>query len=157
MKTPPTRSPAQPHTDWLRGCGFQSRHDPVIHGIAPGILSQNIEKPAKNALSSFPPITETESSTSPGQTESSTLPGRQIFPLTEVEPPKSRSIPKQSAGVADDVLSELRTLRQLSAGVFCPETSRDCIPEVVLFGLITLLGMAWPILSMLGVMGHHHH
>ena len=148
MKTPPTRSPAQPHSDWLRGCGFQSRHDPVIHGIAPGILSQNIEKPAKNALSSFPPITETESST---------LPGRQIFPLTEVEPPKSRSIPKQPAGVADDVLSELRTLRQLSAGVFCPETSRDCIPEVVLFGLITLLGMAWPILSMLGVMGHHHH
>jgi hypothetical protein len=147
MKTPPTRSPAQPHTEWLRDCGFQSRHDPIIHGIAPGILSQNIEKPAENAPSSFPPITETVSST---------LPGRQIFPLAEVQPSKSRSIAKKPAGVPNDVLSELRTLRQLSAGVFCPETNRDCIPEVVLFGLITLLGMAWPILSMLGVMGRHH-
>src|SRR5438105_15449040 len=147
MKTPPTRSPAQPHADWLRDCGFQSRHDPVIHDIAPGILSQNIEKPAKSALSSFPPVTETESYT---------LPGRQIFPLTEVAPSNSRSVAKPPPAIDHDVLSELRTLRQLSAGVFCPETSRDCIPEVVLFGLITLLGMAWPILSMLGVMGHHH-
>ncbi|PYI89471.1 MAG: hypothetical protein DMF03_07505 [Verrucomicrobia bacterium] len=147
MKTPPTRSAAQPHPDWLRDCGFQSRHDPVTHGIAPGILSQNIEQPAKNALYSFPPVAETESNT---------LPGRQIFPLSEVARPKSPSIAKQPPGIAHDVLSELRTLRQLSAGAFCPETSRDCIPEVVLFGLITLLGMAWPILSMLGVMGHHH-
>jgi hypothetical protein len=146
MKTPPMRTPAQPHSDWLRDCGFQSRHDPVIHGVVPGILSQNIEKPAKNALSSFP-ITETQPNT---------LPGRQIFPLAEIEPPKSRSHAKQSPAVANNVLSELRTFRQLSAGVYCPETSRDCIPEVVLFGLITLLGMAWPILSMLGVMGHHH-
>src|SRR5205085_9205346 len=108
MKTPPTRSPAQPHADWLRDCGFQSRHDSVIHGVAPGILSQNIEKPAKNPLSSFPPVVETELST---------LPGRQIFPLTEIEPPKSRSSAKQSPGIANDVLSELRTFRQLSAGV----------------------------------------
>src|SRR5438477_4474202 len=108
MKTPPTRSPAQPHADWLRDCGFQSRHDPVIHGVAPGILSQNIEKPAKKALSSFPPITETQPST---------LPGRQIFPLAEIDPPKSRSSVKQSPGVAKDVSSELRTFRQLSAGV----------------------------------------
>src|SRR5437868_3327970 len=127
MKTTPTRSPAQPHTDWLHGCGFQSRHDPVIHGVAPGILSQNIEKPAKSALSSVPLITETGLST---------LPGRQIFPLTEIQPPKLRPNAKQPAVAAHDVVSELRTLRQLSAGVFCPETSRDCIPEVVLFGLI---------------------
>jgi len=147
MKTPPTRSPAQPHSDWLRDCGFQSRHDPVIHGVAPGILSQNIEKPAKKALSSFQPITETQPST---------LPGRQIFPLAEIEPSKSRSNAKQVPVVAENVLSELRTFRQLSAGVYCPETSRDCIPEVVLFGLITLLGMAWPILSMIRAMGHHH-
>ncbi len=146
MKTQPMRTPAQPHSDWLRDCGFQSRHDPVIHGVAPGILSQNIEKPPKNALSSFP-ITETQPST---------LPGRQIFPLTEIEPPKSRSNAKQSPAVANNVLSELRTLRQLSAGVYCPETSRDCIPEVVLFGLIALLGMAWPIISMIHAMGHHH-
>jgi hypothetical protein len=147
MKTPLTRSPAQPHPDWLRDCGFQSRHDPVTHGIAPGILSQNIEQPAKSPLYSFPPVVERESNT---------LPGRQIFPLSEVERPKPRSIAKQPPEIAHDVLSELRTLRELSAGAFCPETSRDCIPEVVLFGLITLLGMAWPILSMLGVMGHHH-
>src|SRR5437588_4515691 len=147
MKTLPTHSPAQPHSDWLPECGFQSRHDPVIHGVAPSILSQNIEKPAKKALSSFPPIAETQPST---------LPGRQIFPLAEIDPPKSRSSVKQSPGVAKDVSSELRTFRQLSAGVYCPETSRDCIPEVLLFGLITLLGMAWPILSMIHAMGHHH-
>ena len=148
MKTPPARSSAQPNTDWLRNCGFQSRHDPVIHGVAPGILSQNIEKPAKSTLASFPPITETGPST---------LPGRQIFPLAEFNAqPQSRSEANQPAAVTKDVLSELHSLRQLSAGVFCPETNRDCIPEVVLFGLITLLGIAWPILSMLGVMGHHH-
>jgi hypothetical protein len=148
MKTPPTRSSAQPNADWLRNCGFQSRHDPVIHGVAPGILSQNIEKPAKNILSSFPPIVETETSK---------LPGRQIFPLAEFKAqPESRSKANQPPAVANDVLSEMHSLRQLSAGVFCPETNRDCIPELVLFGLIALLGMAWPILSMLGVMGHHH-
>ena len=146
MKTPPARSSAQPNTDWLRNCGFQSRHDPVIHGVAPGILSQNIEKPGKNALSSFPPISETGPST---------LPGRQIFPLAEFDAvPESRPKANHPPAVAKDVLSELRTLRQLSAGVFCPETSRDCVPEVVLFGLIALLGMAWPILSMIHAMGH---
>ena len=41
MITPPTHSPAQPHSDWLRECGFQSRHDPVIHGVAPGIHVAN--------------------------------------------------------------------------------------------------------------------
>ena len=147
MKTPPARSSAQPNTDWLRNCGFQSRHDPVIHGVAPGILSQNIEKPAKNILSSFPPIAETETSK---------LPGRQIFPLAEFKAqPEPRSKANQPPAVAKDLLSEVHSLRQLSAGVYCPETNRDCIPEVVIFGLITLLGMAWPILSMIHAMGHH--
>jgi len=145
MKTPPTRSAASPSTDWLHNCGFQPRHDPVIHGIAPGILSQNIEKPAKNALSGLPPVEEPIR-----------LPGRQIFPLTKIEAPtKSRSRANQPPTTANDVISELRTLRQLSSGVFCPETNRDCIPEVVLFGLIALLCMAWPILSMIRTMGHH--
>jgi hypothetical protein len=147
MKTPPSRSATPPHTDWLRDCGFQARHDPVIHTVAPGILSQNIEKPGKNALSTFPSVTETGLST---------LPGRQIFPLAEFDAvPQSRSKASQPPIVTKDVLAELRTLRQLSAGVFCPETSRDCVPEVVLFGLIALLGMAWPILSMIHAMGHH--
>jgi hypothetical protein len=55
-----------------------------------------------------------------------------------------------------EVLSELRTLRQLSAGVFNPQTSRDFLPESILFGLIGVLCAAWPIISMFSTMAARH-
>jgi hypothetical protein len=141
MKLPRTNSVAPPHDAWLQDCGFQSRHDPVTRVVTPGILSQNVEKPSKTPAANLMPVEDTS---------------RNIFPLREFEP-ASAPAPKaiQPPQMADHVVSELRTLRKLSAGVFCPETSRDCIPEVVIFGLIALLGMAWPILSMIHVMGRH--
>jgi hypothetical protein len=145
MKSPRTNSVTPPHDVWLQNCGFQSRHDPITRGVAPGILSQNIEKPSKNAAPNLMPVEDTTG-----------LLRRDIFPLREFKPattPASNAI--QPPRVADHVVSELRTLRKLSAGVYCPETSRDCIPEVVIFVLIALLGMAWPILSMIHVMGRH--
>jgi len=53
---------------------------------------------------------------------------------------------------SQEVLSELRTLRQLSAGVFSPETNRDSLPEIIIFSLIAALGVAWPIISMVATM-----
>jgi hypothetical protein len=145
MKSPRTNSITPPQDAWLQNCGFQSRHDPITRAVAPGILSQNIEKPSKNAAPNLMSIEDTTA-----------LPSREIFPLREFEPattpaPNAAQPPR----IADHVVSELRTLRKLSAGVYCPETSRDCIPEVALFVLIALLGMAWPILSMIHVMGRH--
>jgi hypothetical protein len=55
-----------------------------------------------------------------------------------------------------DVLSELRTLRQLSAGVFDPQTSHDFLPESIVFGLIGILCAAWPIMSMFSTMAGRH-
>ena len=53
------------------------------------------------------------------------------------------------------VLSELRTLRQLSAGVF-DQTSHDFLPETIVFGLIGILCAAWPIMSMFSTMAGRH-
>ena len=56
----------------------------------------------------------------------------------------------------NEVLSELRTLRQLSSKVFDPQSERDFLPELILFGLIGVLCVAWPIISMLTVMAGRH-
>ncbi|PYK76984.1 MAG: hypothetical protein DME38_15100 [Verrucomicrobia bacterium] len=56
----------------------------------------------------------------------------------------------------NEVLSELRTLRQLSSKVFDPQSERDFLPELILFGLIGVLCAAWPIISMLTVMAGRH-
>jgi hypothetical protein len=52
----------------------------------------------------------------------------------------------------NEVLSELRTLRQLSSKVFDPHSERDFLPEMILFGVIGVLCAAWPIISMLTAM-----
>lgn len=65
---------------------------------------------------------------------------------------KSLSVVKQLRPLPDSLVAELHSFRQLSSAFFCPETSRDSLPEYILFGLIALLGLAWPILAMLGVM-----
>ena len=56
----------------------------------------------------------------------------------------------------NEVLSELRTLRQLSSQVFDPHSERDFLPEMILFGLIGVLCAAWPIISMLTAMAGRH-
>ena len=56
----------------------------------------------------------------------------------------------------NEVLSELRTLRQLSSKVLDPQSERDFLPELILFGLIGVLCVAWPIISMLTVMAGRH-
>ena len=56
----------------------------------------------------------------------------------------------------NEILSELRTLRQLSSQVFDPPSERDFLPEMSLFGLIGVLGAAWPIISMLTAMAGRH-
>ncbi|MEY2492550.1 MAG: hypothetical protein QOH24_1501 [Verrucomicrobiota bacterium] len=145
MKAPRTNPVTPPHDTWLQNCGFQSRHDPVTRAVTPGILSQNIDKLSNKAAPTLIPVEDKMG-----------LPSRDIFPLREFEPAATPSTnASQPARMADHVVSELRALRKLSAGVYCPETSRDCIPEIVLFVLIALLGMAWPILSMFHAMGRH--
>jgi hypothetical protein len=47
-------------------------------------------------------------------------------------------------------------LRQLSAGVFDPQTSHDFLPETIVFGLIGILCAAWPIMAMLSTMAARH-
>ena len=56
----------------------------------------------------------------------------------------------------NEVLSELRTLRQLSSEVFNPHSERDFLPEMILFGLIGVLCAAWPIISMFTAMAGGH-
>ena len=75
-------------------------------------------------------------------------------PLSAVlESPAASTSPKPSH---DEVLSELRTLRQLSSKVFDPHSERDFLPELILFGVIGVLCAAWPIVSMLTVMAGRH-
>ena len=56
----------------------------------------------------------------------------------------------------NEILSELRTLRQLSSKVFDPQSERDFLPELILFGLIGVLCAAWPIFSMFTAMAGRH-
>jgi hypothetical protein len=56
----------------------------------------------------------------------------------------------------NEVLSEVRTLRQLSAGVFDPHASRDFLPDLILFAVIGTLCAAWPIISMFSAMASRH-
>ena len=61
-----------------------------------------------------------------------------------------------SSKPSNEVLSELRTLRQLSSKVFDPHSERDFLPELILFGLIGVLCAAWPIISMFSAMAGRH-
>lgn len=144
MKTPPG-SPATPsHPDWLNDCSFQSRQESP--GLMPGILSHHVKKPAN------PTSFHRSFSFSSGVTD---LGERGLVPITNQEfrpvvEPQSTS--QLATARNNEVLSELRTLRQLSAGVFDPHTSHEFLSENILFGLIGVLCAAWPIISMLSAM-----
>jgi hypothetical protein len=148
MKTPPAAPIAPSHPDWLNDCSFQSRQDSP--GLMPGILSHNVKKPAT------PTSLNRDISSSGGVTD---LSERGLVPMTNQElgpVVQSQSTSKLPTARNNEVLSELRTLRQLSAGVFDPQTHRDFLPESILFGLIGVLCAAWPIISMLSTMAARH-
>ena len=148
MKTPPVTPVAPSHPDWLNDCSFQSRQDSL--GLTPGILGHHVKKSAQS--SSF----HRNFSAASGVTE---LGEHGLVPITNqdfrpvVEP---QSTSKLATARNAAVLSELRTLRQLSAGVFDPQTDHDFRSETILFGLIGILCAAWPIISMLSTMAGRH-
>ena len=144
MKTPPPAPATPSHPDWLNDCSFQSRQDSP--GLMPGILSHHVKKPANPISFHRTP--------SPAD-----LGGRGLVPITNQElgsVSKPLSPSKLPTAQNHKVLSELRTLRQLSAGVFDPQTSHDFLPETIVFGLIGILCAAWPIMSMFSTMAGRH-
>src|SRR2546423_1864742 len=147
MKTPPAAPVAPSHPDWLNDCSFQSRQDSP--GLMPGILSHHVKKSAN-------PASQRNLSPAGGVTD---LGEHGLVPITNQElesvaQPLSPS--KLPTAPNHEVLSELRTLRQLSAGVFDPQTSHDFLPETIVFGLIGILCAAWPIMSMFSTMAGRH-
>lgn len=137
MKTPTPPPATNSHNDWLTNCTFQSRQDAVARSAAPGILSQKVEKPMAAAMPEMP-ILE-----------------RNIFPLID-DTPVVATLAKQKND-SREVKAELRTFRELSSTIFCPEKDRDSLPEYVVFSLIALLAVAWPIIAMLRTMASHWH
>ena len=148
MKTPQTTPPPAALPDWLNDCSFQSRED--TPGLTPGILAHHVKKSA--APTSFHrDLTSGTGVTVLGEHGLVSTTNQHVGMV--VESP-STSTPAKSEH--DEILSELRTLRQLSARVFDPHTERDFLPDLILFGVIGVLCAAWPIISMLGVMAGRH-
>ena len=148
MKTPPVAPATPSHPDWLNDCSFQSRQESP--GLMPGILSHHVKKPAN------PGGLHRDSSSASGVTD---LGEHGLVPIANQElgpVVKSQSTSKLTTARNNEVLSELRTLRQLSAGVFDPQTTHDFLPETIAFGLIGVLCAAWPIISMFSTMAARH-
>ena len=148
MKTPPARPVPASLPDWLSDCSFQSREDSL--GLTPGILAHHVKKPAApSAL--HRDFVAGSGVTALGEHGLVSMTNESFGPV--VAPPMPTASSKSDG---TEVLSELRTLRQLSAKVFDPQSERDFVPEMILFGLIGILCAAWPIISMLRVMAGHH-
>jgi hypothetical protein len=148
--------------DWLDNCAFTPRHHALARRAEAPILTQNFENKLPTKVQAarerviFPIIDRALAPlTSP------VAPAREIQTLPDF-PPTSAStktknpppLPKKIAQLPAPIVAELHSFRQLSSPLFCPETSMDTLPEYILFGLIVLLAVAWPILAMLGVMSH---
>lgn len=147
MKTPPTPPPT-PLPDWLNECSFQSRQDSL--GLTPGILAHHVKK-------SVPPeSTHRELASGTGVTALGehglvSVTNQNLGPVIGLSTTNTALKPSKN-----EVLSELRALRQLSSEVFDPHSERDFLPEMILFGLIGVLCAAWPIISMLTAMAGGH-
>jgi hypothetical protein len=148
MKTPPTTPPPTPLPDWLNECSFQSRQDSL--GLTPGILAHHVKK-------SVPPESFHRDSasatgvTAVGEHGLVSIKNQNLGPVLESSTTNTSLKPSNN-----EVLSELRTLRQLSSKVFDPHSERDFLPELILFGLIGVLCAAWPIISMFTAMAGRH-
>jgi len=148
MKTPPTTPPRTSLPDWLNDCSFQSRQDSL--GLTPGILAHHVKKsaPPEPSHRDFASGTGV---TALGEHGLVSITNQNSGPVLESSTTKT-SLKSSN----NEVLSELRTLRQLSSQVFDPPSERDFLPEMILFGLIGVLGAAWPIISMfIAVAGRH--
>ena len=148
MKTPPATPPPAPLPDWLNDCSFQSRQDSL--GLTPGILAHHVKKSAspeafQRDLASGTGVTAL------GQHGLVSITNQNVVPVLESSPTNT-SLKSSN----NEVLSELRTLRQLSSKVFDPHSERDFLPEMILFGLIGVLCAAWPIISMFTAMAGRH-
>ena len=146
MKTPPADPVVPSHPDWLNDCSFQSRQDSP--GLTPGILSHHVKKPANPNNRNFSP---TSGVTDLGEHGLVSIANQKLGAAGQPLTPS-----KLSTAQNHEVLSELRTLRQLSAGVFDPQASHDFLPETIIFGLIGILCAAWPIMSMFSIMAGRH-
>jgi len=148
MKTPPTTPPRTSIPDWLNDCSFHSRQDSL--GLTPGILAHHVKKSAS------PEPSHRDFASGTGVTA---LGGHGLVSITNQNsgPVLESSTTKTSLKPSNnEVLSELRTLRQLSSQVFDPPSQRDFLPEMILFGLIGVLCAAWPIFSMFTAMAGRH-
>jgi len=148
MKTPPVAPVVPSHPDWLNDCSFRSRQDSPR--LMPGILSHNVKKPS-NPASLNRNFSSAGGVAALGEHGLVPITNQEFGPVAE---PKGTS--KLPTARNSEVLSELRTLRQLSSGVFDPQTNRDFLPESILFGLIGVLCAAWPIISMFSTMAGRH-
>jgi len=148
MKTPPTTPPRTSLPDWLNDCSFQSRQDSL--GLTPGILAHHVKKsaPPEPSHRDFASGTGVTALGEHGLVSITNQNSGQVL-----ESSTTKTSLKSSN---NEVLSELRTLRQLSSQVFDPPSERDFLPEMILFGLIGVLGAAWPIISMFIAMAGRH-
>lgn len=148
MKTPPTTPPRTSLPDWLNDCSFQSRQDSL--GLTPGILAHHVKKslPPESSHGDFASGTGV---TALGEHGLVSITNQHSGPVLESSTTKTSLKPSNN-----EILSELRTLRQLSSQVFDPPSERDFLPEMILFGLIGVLCAAWPIFSMFTAMAGRH-
>ena len=147
MKTPPTTPPRTSLPDWLNDCSFHSRQDSL--GLTPGILAHHVKKSA-TPESFHRDLASGTGVTALGEHGLVSITNQNFGPVLESSATNTSSKP------SNEVLSELRTLRQLSSKVFDPHSERDFLPELILFGLIGVLCAAWPIISMFSAMAGRH-
>jgi hypothetical protein len=148
MKTPRTNPPPTPLPDWLNECSFQSRQESL--GLTPGILGHHVKK--SGLPDSFHPDSASGTDvTVSGDHGLLSIKNRNVGPVLDSSTANSSLRPSKN-----EVLSELRTLRQLSSKVFDPHSERDFLPEMILFGVIGVLCAAWPIISMFTAMAGRH-
>ena len=148
MKTPPTTPPRTSLPDWLNDCSFHSRQDSL--GLTPGILAHHVKKSA-SPEPSHRDFASGTGVTALGEHGLVSITNQNSGPVLDSSTTKTSLKPSNN-----EVLSELRTLRQLSSQVFDPPSERDFLPEMILFGLIGVLGAAWPIISMFIAMAGRH-
>jgi len=116
----------------------------------PGILAHHVKKslPPESSHGDFASGTGV---TALGEHGLVSITNQNSGPVLESSTTKTSLKPSNN-----EVLSELRTLRQLSSQVFDPPSERDFLPEMILFGLIGVLCAAWPIFSMFSAMAGRH-
>lgn len=148
MKTPRTNPPPTPLPEWLNECSFQSRQESL--GLTPGILGHHVKK--SDPPDSFQPDSASGTGvTAFGDKGLASIKNRNFGQVLNSSTTKSPLKPSNN-----EVLSELRTLRQLSSKVFDPHGERDFLPEMILFAVIGVLCAAWPIISMFTAMAGGH-